>query len=442
MPGVKPYSQNEAGPALVLAAGVRTPWVRAGGVFAKEDAAHLGALASREVLARAGLDPADLDEVLTGCVGPPFDQANVSRVLALRAGVPWSVTAKTLGRNCASGMEAVTSAVTAASAGLGSAFLCVGLEHMSGYPLVVGRKMTGLFARLAKARSPGAKLSALTAFRPSWLAPRIALLEGLVDPVSGLIMGSTAELLARDWGISRDDADQFAAESHGRAQRSREAGRLAQEIMPVLPLGAREPSGVVNHDDGIRDGQSVEALAKLRPYFEKPDGVVTVGNACGISDGACALLVCTEDLARERGIEPLARIRSWAWAGLDPSRMGLGPVYSSAIALDAAGCSLSDIGVVELNEAFAVQVLACARAFESDDFARDTLGRDKAVGVLDLEKTNPNGGAIALGHPVGATGARLLLSAALELKAADTELALATLCIGGGQGGAVVLERV
>ena len=435
-------SSPAADRAIVLAAGVRTPWARAGVQMAREDAAHLGAVAARELLARTGLDPADLDEVIAGCVGPAHDQANVARVLALRAGVPRAVPARTVARNCASGIEAVTSAVANIRAGLGETFLCVGVEVMSAYPLIYGPQATAIFARLARAKSLGARLSALASFRPRMFAPRVALAEGLTDPVSGLIMGSTAELLAREFGIERAVADAFACESHRRAQAARDAGRFDREMMSVLPLGARAEQRSMAADDGIRDGQTLEALAKLRPYFEKPDGQVTVGNSSQITDGAAALLVTTAERARALGLTPLARIRSFAWAGCDPARMGLGPVFASAQALDAAGCTLADMGVVEINEAFAAQVLACSKAFESDAFARAHLGRDQALGALDPARTNPNGGAIALGHPVGATGARLLLTLAHELAVRDCDLGLATLCIGGGQGGAVVLERI
>ena len=212
--------------------------------------------------------------------------------------------------------------------------------------------------------------------------------------------------------------------------------------MPTVPLGTRKGSSSIRHDDGIRDDQSIENLAKLRPYFEKPDGLVTVGNACGITDSAAGVILTTAKRAKELGLKPLAAIRSFAWAGLDPKRMGLGPVYSSAVALQAAGMELSDMGVVELNEAFAAQVLACGRAFESEAFAKEHLNRARAIGVLDPAKLNVNGGAIALGHPVGATGTRLLLTLAHELQVADREVGLATLCIGGGQGGAVILERL
>ena len=435
------HKQSADGPEVVLAAGIRTPWARAGGAFRGEDAAHLGARIARELIARTELDSSELSEVIVGCVGPSHDQANVARVIGLRAGVPEHVPARTVARNCASGIEAVTQAATAIRAGFGDLYLCLGVEVMSRYPLIYGEKMTRVFERLMRARTLGGKLAALVSFRPPFLAPRVALTEGLTDPVTDLLMGQTAEVLARDFGISRQSADSFAATSHQRARAARDRGRFEREILPTQPLGARRSQHTLEHDDGIRDDQSAGKLAKLRPYFEKPDGVVTIGNACGITDGACALLVTTPELASELGLEPLARIRSWAWAGLDPARMGLGPVYATAQALELAGCTMEDMGTIEINEAFAAQVLACKRAFESETFAREHLGRKKAVGNLDLERTNVNGGAIALGHPVGATGARLLLTAAHELAEGDHELALATLCIGGGQGGAVVLER-
>lgn len=429
---------------IVIAAGWRSPQVRAGGLFEREDAGHLGALVCRETLARSGVDPAELDEVIVGCVGQPHDQANVARVIALRAGVPQRVPARTVARNCASGMEAVTSAAQQILAGQGELFLCAGVEVMSRYPLTYGPEMTGMFARLAKARSLPERLSAILGFRPRHLKPVVSLVEGLTDPTCGMIMGSTAEVLAREFGITREAADAFAVESHNRAEAARDAGRFRREIVPMVPLGARQKGeGVqaIEHDDGIRDAQTPEGMAKLRPYFEKPDGIVTVGNSCGISDGATALLVTTEERARAMGLAPLAALRSWAWAGLAPERMGLGPVFASAKALDAAGCDLRDVGAIEVNEAFAAQVLACREAFGSTKFARDELGRVNALGPLDPKKTNVNGGAIPLGHPVGATGARLLLTTAHQMAVSDCDLGLATLCIGGGQGGAVVLER-
>jgi acetyl-CoA C-acetyltransferase/acetyl-CoA acyltransferase len=425
----------------VLAAGLRLPQVRAGGAYAREDAGSLGSKAARELVLRSGIDPASIDEVICGCVGPPHDQANVGRVIALRAGVPRAVPARTVARNCASGMEAVTEAVTQIEAGRGELFLCLGVEVMSAYPLIVNRRGTDFFARLARARSAPQKLAALATWRPAMLAPRIAITEGLTDPTVGLLMGDTAEVLAREHGIGRAAQDAYALQSHQRAEAARKSGRLAREIVPHLPQGARPGAAAVADDDGIRAEQSLEALAKLRPYFDRRDGTVTVGNACGISDGCTALLVASEARARALGLAGLAAVRSFAWTGCDPARMGLGPVYASAKALAAAGARLADMAAIEINEAFAAQVLACQRAFASASFGRGELGLAGALGELDPARTNPNGGAIALGHPVGATGARLLLTAAHELAARDGELALATLCIGGGQGGAVVLER-
>ncbi|MFT4539449.1 MAG: acetyl-CoA acetyltransferase family protein [Planctomycetota bacterium] len=439
MPGVQPSR------SIVLAAGLRTPFVKAGGVYSGEDAGHLGARLVRELLLRTGIEVEAFDELICGCVGPPHDQANVGRVISLRAGLPVETPARTVARNCASGIEAVTQAATEIMAGNGELYMCLGVEVMSAYPLIVGEKMSRMFSALARARSLGARLAAIAKFRPSHLAPRVALMEGLTDPTTGLIMGKTAELLARDFGITRAEADSFACESHRRARDARDAGRFDREVLAHLPRGARKPKSV-RADDGIRDNQTVMDLARMRPYFEKPDGQVTIGNSCGISDGAAALIVTTEERARELGLKPLARIRSWAWEGLDPSRMGLGPVFASASAMSAAGVTLGDIDRVELNEAFAAQVLACRRAFASKEFARKHAhrfgGSDKALGELDPMRLNVNGGAIALGHPVGATGGRLLLTAAHELQHADGELALATLCIGGGQGGAMVLERL
>jgi len=435
-------NSSAANEPLVLAAAVRLPQARAGGAFAREDAGHLGTTVVRECLARAGVDPALLSEVVVGCVGPPHDQANVARVIALRAGVPRSVPAHTVARNCASGMEAVSTAATALRAGRGDLFLVAGVEVMSAYPLVYNHLAVGFFSRMMRARTPLQRLATLAGVRPAMFAPRITLTEGLTDPTVGLIMGSTAENLARDFGITREEADRFALQSHQRARAARDSGRLAREIHPHVPLAAKPGQGALLHDDGIRDDQSLEALAKLKPYFEKPDGVVTVGNACGITDGACAMLVTTLSRARALGLKPLAAIRGWAFSGCDPARMGLGPVYSSAKALSEAGCTLADIDVIEINEAFAVQVLACMKAFASDSFAAKELGLGKALGAIDPAKLNKNGGAIAIGHPVGATGARLLLTAATELAVSDKNLALATLCIGGGQGGAFVLERI
>lgn len=435
-------SPDRSRPTVVLAAGLRLPQARAGGRYARENAGHLGASLARELLARTGLDASTLDEVIVGCVGNPFDQANVGRVIALRAGVPQQVPARTVARNCASGMEAVTQAATEIEAGRGDTYLCMGVEVMSAYPLVYRQEVTDTFAHLMRQKSALGRAGAFLGMPfGKLLSPRVSLMEGLTDPTCGLIMGKTAENLSRDFSIGREASDAFALESHRRAAKATESGRLAQEMVPHLPIAKKGGETSLDHDDGVRGDQSLDALGKLRPYFEKPDGIVTVGNACGITDGATALLVTTEERARELGLTPLAKIRGRAYAGLDPSRMGLGPVYASALALAEARCTLDDMGAIEVNEAFAVQVLACREAAQSAEFCQRELGLSGPLGDFDPERTNRNGGAIALGHPVGATGARLLLTLAHELRESDSELGLATLCIGGGQGGAVVLER-
>ena len=322
--------QTPSSSPIVVTSGLRMPQARAGGAFKQEDAGHLGARLVREILARTNLDPGEIDQVFTGCAGPPHDQANISRVLALRAGIPEHVPALTLARNCASGMEAITNAATWIRAGEASLCMCVGVEVMSRFPLMFNAKMTGLFSKLMTSRSLVGKLKAISRFRLSYLAPVVGITEGLTDPVSGMIMGSTAELLAREFNITRAEADGYACRSHERARDARDRGRFVPEILPHLPFGARAGDSSLEHDDSIRDQQTVEALAKMRPYFEKPDGTVTIGNACGITDSATAMIVTTEDRAKELGLEPLARIRSFAWAGLDPARMGLGPVFATA----------------------------------------------------------------------------------------------------------------
>ncbi|MBT4465177.1 MAG: thiolase family protein [Planctomycetes bacterium] len=425
------YSQLDGGPKLVLAAGIRTPMAKAGGAFAKENVAHLAAITTRELLAQTGLPSETINEVITGCVGQPFDQANVSRVIALRSGIPQEVPARTVARNCASGMEAVTTAAANILAGMGDTYICNGVEVMSSYPLLFGEKMTNLFTNLMKARSGGQKLATMASFRPSFLKPKIALLGGLTDPTNGLIMGKTAENIARDYQLTREECDAYALESHRRAQVARDNSRFAKEIVPVVALGTRKGKSSIRHDDGIRDDMPIEKLTKMKPYFEKPDGIVTIGNACGITDASVSLLITTAERAESLGLKPLAGIRSFAWEGMDPSRMGLGPVYSSTTALKKAQLSLSDMDVIELNEAFAAQVLGCVRAFEK-----------QGMGEVNMDTLNPNGGAIALGHPVGATGARLLLTLAHQLIESDKQFGLATLCIGGGQGGSVILERI
>ena len=423
----------------VIVAGVRTPFVKAAADLKETPAPELGRLAVQELLYRTDVLPEQVDELICGNVASPVDAANVARVISLRAGIPKGRIAHTVNRNCASGMEAVTQAAMKIDAGVAKSVVAVGVDSMSNVPLLFRKRFVDKLLKLSKARTGGQKLSNILKFRPSDFAPLIGIKLGLTDPVSGLMMGDTAEKLAREYGISRDEQDAFALNSHQKAVAAWQAGRLSDETMTVYP---QPKSEAISEDIGPRDGQSMEALAKLKPYFDRKWGSVTVGNACGVTDGAVAVLLMDEDYANSLGLQPIGRIRASAYAGCDPSRMGLGPVYSSAKTLHAAGMTMDDVDLVELNEAFAAQVLACQRSFDSPP--EDCAGCDASTRLkaIDNEKLNVNGGAIAIGHPVGATGARLVLTLLGELERRDKEVGLATLCIGGGQGGAVLVERM
>lgn len=399
--------------ALVIVDGVRTPFRRAGTDFKNVSVDALGAVAVRALIARTGIDPAKVDEVIFGCVCQPPETANVTRVMALRAGIPHEVPAMTVHRNCASGLEAITVAAERMAAGRGDIYIVGGMDNMSRVPLFYRESAAAKFAALAKAKSFTQKLGAMAKFRPADFSPRIGLLLGLTDPYSGLGMGDTAEILAREDGITREEQDAFADRSQKKAVAAHD--RLAEEIVPV------EVDGVAIVDDnGPRADSSVSGLAKLKPVFDRRYGTVTAGNSSQITDGACALLVMTAAKARELGYRPLGRLASYAYAGCDPARMGLGPVP----AIRRIGRPVADADIVEINEAFAAQTIAVMRR----------LG-------VDEEKLNVNGGAIALGHPVGVSGARLVLTALMELRRRDRHVALVTMCVGGGQGGAAWLER-
>jgi len=419
-----------------ILSGVRTPFVKAGAALRETPAYELGRVAIAELLAREELDPERLDEVVLGNCAGPAEAANVARVTALRAGVPEAVPAATVHRNCASGMEAVASAVYRIASGASRLVLAGGTESMSQIPLFYSPEYAAWLEGMMRAKNAFQKAAVLSRFRPRMLTPRIGLAEGLTDLVCGLNMGQTAEVLSREFRITRQRQDHYALSSHQRAIAARE--KLREEIVPIFPAPRHE---VVRDDVGPREGQTLEALAKLRPYFDRRNGTVTVGNSCQVTDGAVALLVADEATARAWPTPPLGRIRALAFAGLSPRRMGLGPVFAIAKALERANLALADIERFEINEAFAAQVLACLEALRSDDFARAELSRDRALGEIPLEILNVNGGAIALGHPVGASGARLLLTLLLEMRRHRLKLGCAALCVGGGQGAAFILER-
>jgi len=424
----------------VIVAGARTPFCRAGTDLARIPAHQLMQHALREALERAEVRPDEIDEVIVGNIAQPAESTTLARVAALLAGIPEATPAYTLNRNCGSALQAITDAALQVRAGRAQVVLAGGVESMSRIPLLFPETATAPFLGLARARSLAGRLAALGRFRPRDFKPVVALEVGLTDYDCGLNMGETAEVLAREFGITREAQDRFALQSHTRALEAWNRGGMADEVVP-LTLPPKHATDVAR-DNGPRENQSLDALAKLRPYFDRRYGSVTVGNACPITDGAAAVVVASHSYAREHRLPILGKVRGWGFAGLSPSRMGLGPVFATARALADAGVTARDVGLWEINEAFAAQVLACLAAFDSRRFAADELGRAEPLGAIDPERLNVNGGAIALGHPVGATGARLALTLLLEMRRRDVALGVATLCIGGGQGGALVLERV
>ncbi|HEY5778281.1 MAG TPA: thiolase family protein [Terrimicrobiaceae bacterium] len=411
-------------PILVIA-GVRTPFVKAGTRLAGLGAVDLARAAMLGVLVRTAIDPGRIDEVILGCVAQPADAPNLARVAALRCGIPEHVPAITVQRNCASGIEAITQASLRIRSGDGELYLVGGVESMSSIPLLFPKSAGKKFASLVGGKGFLSKARAVATLRPGDFIPTAALKLGLSDPVSGLNMGETAEILAREFEIGREEQDAFALRSHVRAAAAE--AKLAEEIVPVYDTSR----GVaVLRDNGVRPHQTMEALAKLRPVFEAETGTVTAGNSSQITDGAVALLVGTESAARRLNLEPLGAIRGFAYAGCDPRRMGLGPVFAIERLIERVGLNIKDADLVEINEAFAAQVLAVLRKLKAS-----------GIGEISDEKLNVNGGAIALGHPVGASGARLVLTALKELRRGEARNALVSLCVGGGQGAALWLER-
>ncbi|MFP4562593.1 MAG: thiolase family protein [Spirochaetia bacterium] len=423
---------------IAIVEGIRTPMAPAGKELKEWEADDLAVFPVREVLARTGIGPAEFDEVIFGNVAQPSHAANVARVIALKAGFPNEVPGYTVARNCASGMQSVTDAAERIAGGNGTVFLVGGTESMSNIPFLMSEEMKSFFIRLKKSKSFFRKLGVLFSFKLRYLKPQIAVTQGLTDPVSGLMMGETAEVLARDFHITREEQDEFALMSHRRALEAIEKGILQEEIVPIPEETGSE--NMIQVDKGPREGLTMEKLAKLKPYFDPKNGTVTVGNSCPITDGATALIMMSEKEARKRGFEPLGYLRDYAYASLDPARMGLGPVYSTAALLDKTKAKMSDFERIELNEAFAAQVIANEIAFSSAEFAREKLNRNEPVGELNRDIMNVNGGAVALGHPVGETGSRLVLTLLKELRRSNLNTGLATLCVGGGQGASLLLE--
>ncbi len=421
----------------LLCGGARTPFVRAFAEYTELDTITLGAIAARGALERAGVRHQDLDAVVWGGVILPPTAPNVGREIALELGLP-RVEARTVTRACASGLQAITDAVAAVERGDAEVILAGGSDSTSNAaltmpetlirkvgPVVMGRKAgVGDYLGLA------AKLSIKRDLLPR--QPRVA------ERSTGQLMGEAAEDMARRHGISRAAQDAFAVRSHHRAAAAWEAGRFADEVVPVTTPDGR----VVARDTIVRADTSVEAMAKLRPAFAK-DGTLTAANSTPLTDGAAAVIVASEAAAARLGLTPLAAVRSWAYVGVDPAdQLLIGPALAMPAALARAGLELDAIERVDLHEAFAAVVLCVRKALESDAFARERLGRDRAVGPIDDARLNVHGGSVALGHPFGATGARMALTMARELHLTGAKTALLGICAAGGLGAAAVLERV
>ncbi len=417
--------------------GARTPFLKARnrpGPFAASD---LAVAAGRALLLRQPFAPADLDEVILGCAAPAPDEVNIGRVAALRMGCGQKVPAWTVMRNCASGMQAIDSAVAQIRAGRSNLVLAGGVDALSRAPLLFSDAMVVWLANWYAAKTVGQRAALVAKFRPQYLAPVIGLMKGLTDPIVGLLMGQTAENLAYRFGITREEMDAYAAESHRRVLAAQRDGRFARELVPLYDRAGRLHAA----DDGVREDSTPANLAKLRPFFDRKYGNVTAGNSSQVTDGGAWLVVASERAVEKHGLVPRGRIVDAEWAGLDPAQMGLGPVHAATPILERQGLKPDDLDAWEINEAFAAQVLACLRAWESDEYCRTELGLPGAMGSIDPAKLNADGGAIALGHPVGASGARIVLHVLERLEQSGGKRGMAAICIGGGLGGAMMVER-
>jgi acetyl-CoA C-acetyltransferase/acetyl-CoA acyltransferase len=423
---------------LAVVGGVRTPFAKAFGPLADVQADELGRIAGTSALERAQMQPDQVDEVVFGNVSGPAETSNVARIIALRTGVPDDRIAHTVNRNCASGMEAFFSAWQILREGRADVILAGGTESMSNVPFLWDPKAKDWFMQLSQQKTWSKKAGVLTKFRPSLMKPVVGLQVGLTDPTCGLNMGQTAEVLAREFGISREEQDLFSLHSHQRALAAWERCFYGGETVPIP--GMITGGAPLEKDTGPRPGQTLESLAKLKPVFEREGGTVTVGNSCPITDGAASAVLMTASHARELGVRPLGYVRAYALAGCQPGRMGLGPVFAINKLLSKTHMHLNDFDLFEINEAFAAQVLSCLKALNSDSFAKHELNSDHAVGELNPEKLNVNGGAIALGHPVGTTGARLIITLLRALREKGLRRGIASLCVGGGQGAAAWVE--
>jgi acetyl-CoA C-acetyltransferase len=418
--------------------GSRTPFIKARsgpGPFTPVD---LAVQCGRPLLARQPFAPTAFDQVILGCVNVIADEMNPARVAALRLGMGEKMVAFTVQINCGSGMQSIDTGYRYIREGVSDLILAGGAEALSHAPLVWPQQGVRWFAGLAGAKGIGAKIIAALKVKPSYLKPIIGLERGLTDPITELNMGQTAEVVGQLFSITREQSDAYAAESHKRLANAQSQGFLKGE----LEIAFSRDGQFFDHDDGVRPDSTAESLAKLGPVFERPWGQVTAGNSSQITDGASWVILASEEAVAKHGLTPKAVILDSQWSALDPSIMGLGPVLSATEILKRNELTLADIETWELNEAFATQVLGCLAAWNDEKFCREILGLDGAAGQIDHAKLNVDGGAISLGHPVGTSGNRIVLHLVNAMKRLGTRRGIATECIGGGQGGAMLIEVV
>ncbi|MCF1505760.1 acetyl-CoA C-acetyltransferase [Afifella sp. H1R] len=423
---------------VYLVDGARTPFIKARGKPGPFTPVDLAVQAGRPLLMRQPFSPKEFDEVILGCVNVIADEMNPARVAALRLDMGDEMPAFTVQINCGSGMQSIDTAFRYIQDGTRDMILAGGTEALSHSPMILKRDAVEWLGEFNSSKSIWDRLGKTTSFRPGDFKPQIGLERGLTDPITELNMGQTAEILAQIFDISREQADEYATESHHRLARAQNEGWLADEVTPAF-----DRDGVAyDHDDGVRPDSSVEKLAKLKPAFERPFGKVTPGNASQITDGACWVILASERAVEKWGLKPIAKIVDSEWGALDPAIMGLGPVVSSTRLMQRHDMGLDNVDLWELNEAFSAQVLACLAAWEDETVCRDVLGLDHPLGRIERDKLNIDGGAISLGHPVGTSGNRIVLHLANALKRTGKSRGIATECIGGGQGGAMLIERV
>jgi acetyl-CoA C-acetyltransferase len=415
--------------------GSRTPFLKARGKPGPFLASDLAVSAARPLLTRQPFPATVLDEVIVGCIAAGPDEANIARIIALRLGCGDKVPAWTVQRNCASGLQAIDSAALDIASGRAELVLAGGTESMSHHPILLNQAMVAWLADWNRAKSLAAKSRQLAALRPQHLQLVIALLRGLTDPLAGLTMGQTAEKLAWRFAIGREAMDNFAVRSHQRVAEAIDGGRL-DEIEPIYSSSGE----LFETDDGLRRDSSMEKLATLKPAFDRPVGKVTAGNSAQITDGAAMLLLASEQAVEKHNLPILGRVVDSQWSALDPTQMGLGPVHAMGRLLQRQKMDGQEIDYWEINEAFAAQVLACQAAWQDADYMQQEVGLDHPLPAIPDDRLNVDGGAISIGHPVGASGARLVLHLLKTLKQREANRGMASLCIGGGQGGAMLLE--